>query len=261
MLRPRHGLTGAICALALFSAACAARVPATATPSPAPRGCRSRPLPRPPLPSPRPIRSLDLIALSNRHFETGQRELQLGHLETAKTEFNRALEVLLESPLGARTEPRLREHFDRLVERISAYEVTALAQGDGFAERKLEPATIDDLLAISTFESPAATPETTQAVAEDLQETVHDIDIPLNARVLSFVQLFTGRLKGYLEEGLSRGARYLPMIQDVFRAEGLPLDLAYVPLIESAFKPSAAVARQGPGHLAVHARHRPRERA
>lgn len=29
------------------------------------------------------------------------------------------------------------------------------------------------------------------------------------------------------------------MIREVFRAEGLPLDLAYVPLIESAFKPSA----------------------
>ena len=29
------------------------------------------------------------------------------------------------------------------------------------------------------------------------------------------------------------------MIQDVFRAEGLPLDLAYVPLVESAFKPNA----------------------
>jgi membrane-bound lytic murein transglycosylase D len=42
-----------------------------------------------------------------------------------------------------------------------------------------------------------------------------------------------------LEEGLSRGMQYLPMIQDVFRAEGLPLDLAYIPLVESAFKPSA----------------------
>ena len=29
------------------------------------------------------------------------------------------------------------------------------------------------------------------------------------------------------------------MIQEVFRAEGLPLDLAYIPLIESAFKPMA----------------------
>ena len=240
MLRPRNGLTGAICALALFSAACAARVPATTatTPSPVPQVVAA-PAPVVPVPHPQTDPVLDLIALSNRHFETGQRELQLGHLETAKTEFNRSLEVLLESPYGARTEARIREHFDRLVERISAYEVTALAQGDGFTERKLDPASIDEFLTISTFENPVATPETKQAVVDDLQETVHDIDIPLNTRVLAFVQLFSGRLKGYLEEGLSRGARYLPMVQDVFRAEGLPLDLAYVPLIESAFKPSA----------------------
>jgi membrane-bound lytic murein transglycosylase D len=192
-----------------------------------------------PAPQPQPDPVTDLLAVSNGHFETGQRELQLGHLEQAKSEFNRALEVLLESPFGARSEPRIREHFDRLVEKISAYEVTALAQGDGFTEKKYEPASIDDLLAISTFDQPVATPETKQAVAEDLQSNVHDIDIPMNAKVLSYVQLFSGRLKGYLEEGLSRGARFLPMIQNVLRAEGLPLDLAYVPLIESAFKTNA----------------------
>ena len=240
MLRPRHGLTGVICILGLFSAACAARVSTAPTPARtlAPMVAIAQ-TPAVPAPQPLPDPVADLIALSNGHFETAQRELQLGHLEMAKTEFNRALEVLLESPFGARSEPRIREHFDRLVERISAYEVTALAQGDGFAEQKNEPASIDAILAESTFEQPAATPETTQAVAQDLEETPHDIDIPLNQRVLSYVQLFSGRLKGYLEEGLSRGARYLPMIQDVFRAEGLPLDLAYVPLIESAFKPNA----------------------
>ncbi|MGH9349772.1 MAG: LysM peptidoglycan-binding domain-containing protein, partial [Vicinamibacterales bacterium] len=147
--------------------------------------------------------------------------------------------VLLDSPFGARSEPRIREHFDRLVEKISAYEITALAQGDGFTEKKYEPATIDDLLAISTFEKPVPTAETKQAVVEDLETTAHDIDIPTNAKVLSYVQLFTGRLKTYLEEGLSRGAPYLPMIQSTFRAEGLPLDLAYVPLVESAFKTNA----------------------
>ena len=194
-------------------------------------------------PAPAPQRDADpvaeLLAVSTLHFERGQRELREGHLEMARSEFNRSLEVLLESRYGGRTEPRIREHFDRLVERISAYELTAFAQGDGFTEKKYEPATIDDLLAISTFEQPPATPETKQAVSEDLQETVHDIDIPLNAKVLQYVQLFSGRLKGYLEDGLARGAQYLPMIQEVFRAEGLPLDLAYVPLIESAFKPSA----------------------
>ena len=46
---------------------------------------------------------------------------------------------------------------------------------------------------------------------------------------------------------MERGAQYLPMIQDVFRAEGLPLDLAYVPLIESAFKPTALSRAKAPG--------------
>jgi membrane-bound lytic murein transglycosylase D len=241
-------LRGAICALALSSAACAAHAPATVT-RPVTQQPTATAAPAPAAQTPKPLTDpvADLIASSTRHFEAGQRELQNGHLETAKTEFNRALDVLLESPYGARTEPRIREHFDRLVERISAYEVTALAQGDGFAEKKYEPASIDELLAITTFPPSPPSAETTEAIAKDLQATVHDIEIPLNDRVLSYVQLFTGRLKGYLEDGLSRGARFLPMIQDVFRAEGLPLDLAYVPLVESAFKPNAVSRAQAKG--------------
>jgi membrane-bound lytic murein transglycosylase D len=65
------------------------------------------------------------------------------------------------------------------------------------------------------------------------------LPVPLNQRVLSYVELFQGRLHEYMESGLRRGSQYLPMIQQVFRTEGLPLDLAYVPLIESAFRPEA----------------------
>jgi membrane-bound lytic murein transglycosylase D len=102
-----------------------------------------------------------------------------------------------------------------------------------------EPAAIDALLSITSVEMPVVRSSTALAVAEDLEATTHDIDIPLNPKVLSSVELLSGRLKGYLEDGLGRGAKYLPMIQEVFRDEGVPLDLAYVPLIESAFKPTA----------------------
>src|SRR5687767_1442084 len=64
-----------------------------------------------------------LIEASDRHFRQGQKELGLGHVEAARQEFDRAVNVLLESPYGGRTEPRIREHFDRLIDRISAYEV------------------------------------------------------------------------------------------------------------------------------------------
>lgn len=179
-----------------------------------------------------------LIAASQKHFTNGQQELSLGHLTGAKREFDEAIEILLASPYGARTEPKLRDHFDRLVDRISAYEISALAEGDGFTEQSYEPASIDALLAESTF-APAPTPELQEAVKTDLEASAHDVPIPLNTRVLSYITLFQGRLHDYLQEGLVRGGQYLPMIQNVFRAEGLPLDLAYVPLIESAFKPNA----------------------
>ena len=192
-----------------------------------------------PTPEPTPDPVAILILNSDTHFEAGRKELAVGHLQSAKAEFDRALDTLLESPDGARAEPRLREHFERLVDRISVLEQAALTTGDGFSETKSEPAAIDALLAIETFESTAPKAATAEAVQADLETTLHDIPIPTNDRVLRYVELFQGRLREFLTEGLSRGVQYLPMIQATFRAEGLPLDLAYIPLIESAFKPSA----------------------
>jgi membrane-bound lytic murein transglycosylase D len=147
--------------------------------------------------------------------------------------------VLLEAPGGAEADHRLRAALDRLVDRVSVLEQQALAAGDGFTETRTEPASIDQLLAIEAFDTTPPTLATTAAVQADLQATTHDIPIPANQRVLRWVEVFQGRLREFLSEGLARGAQYLPMIQSVFRAEGLPLDLAYVPLIESAFKPTA----------------------
>jgi len=214
----------------------AAQKPAS---GPASQAAKATPVP---VLQPTPLRVEDpvltLIAESEQHFEAGQRELELGHVAGAKQEFDRAVNVLLESSYGGRTEPRIREHFDRLVDRISTYEVKALAEGDGFTEKKYEPASIDELLAMSATLAPA-TPQTHDTVSSDLQAGDHDVPIPLNQRVLAFIELFQGRLHDFLEEGMRRGTQYLPMIQNVFRAEGLPLDLAYVPLVESAFKPNA----------------------
>ena len=72
-------------------------------------------------------------------------------------------------------------------------------------EKKTEPASIDKLLAISTFDPPAATTATEKAVESDLSQTRHDIDIPLNKKVLSYIELFQGNLREFITEGLMRG--------------------------------------------------------
>jgi len=225
--------------VSLLIAGCASHsapaVVAPVTPPPVVAEAPAPVLAPPPSPAVNPIDAL--IAESNRHFDAGRKEVQDGHLEAARSEFNRALELVMQWSGGPRADARLREHFDRLVERISAVEILALAEGDGFAQQRSEPAAIDTLL--DTPDPAGATAETARHVETSLESTKYDVPIPFNSRVLSYVELFSGRLKGYLEEGLGRGSRYLPMIQDVFRAEGLPLDLAYIPLVESAFKPSA----------------------
>src|SRR4051812_34056623 len=111
-----------------------------------------------------------LIATSQDYFNAGERELKLGHLERARVEFDRAVDVLLDSPYGARTDARMREHFDRLIDRINAHEVTALAQGDGFAEKRYEAAPIDEILKnATTFPAPVADDATRAAVKADLE--------------------------------------------------------------------------------------------
>jgi membrane-bound lytic murein transglycosylase D len=240
-MRRMLGLPGAVL-IVIAAAACSGNprpqvsaAPPTPTPAPTPATTVTTSVEFQPAD---PIEAL--IAESDRLFALGTRELALGHLVQARDAFDRSLDVLLEAPGGARTEARVRTHFDRLVDRIAAQEALALQTGDGFTEKPSEPAVIDELLEVATF-APSMTPDKSveAAVQADLASTLHDIPIPLNERVLKYVELFQGRLRGHLAGGLQRGTRYLPMIQQVFREEGVPLDLAYVPLIESAFKPTA----------------------
>src|SRR5262245_48407843 len=98
----RRGLSWGVCLIALFAVGCA--------------GNKTAPVTQPVAPSPAIVVAsqdltlksdpvADVIALSDQHFESGRKELDAGHLETAKTEFNRSLEVLLEWPGGTRSEP------------------------------------------------------------------------------------------------------------------------------------------------------------
>jgi membrane-bound lytic murein transglycosylase D len=228
--------------------ACGGATPPPALPTPAPTpdaaaDARATAVAKPG--GPRPVEPpheaiAPIIESSEQHFVLGQQALQQGHLTSARAEFDAAVDVLIRAPGGARGVPELQAQYERLLDRISALEMTALRQGDGFTETRSEPAAIDTLLAATaTFPQPAPAPTTREQVTADLAITPHDIPIAVNEKVLAFVETFQGDLRQFLEDGLKRGSRYLPMIEDVFRSEGVPVDLAYVPLIESAFKPTA----------------------
>ncbi len=72
---------------------------------------------------------------------------------------------------------------------------------------------------------------------EDLPPS--DIPLTLNRKVEYFVNYFqtSGRL--VFARWLSRSERYIPMMKQVLKKEGLPEDLVYLAMIESGFSPHA----------------------
>lgn len=69
------------------------------------------------------------------------------------------------------------------------------------------------------------------------------IPIVMNEQVERVIQFYTRNNRG-TERRLELGLYYLPMIQKIFREEGVPEELAYLAMVESAFNPTA-VSRVG----------------
>ncbi|HEX5070911.1 MAG TPA: LysM peptidoglycan-binding domain-containing protein [Vicinamibacterales bacterium] len=230
---------------ALLSGCATARPPVpVATPAPPP------PAPLPvvetpvavPTRTPEPVLVLDrvseTIGRAEAEFQAGRTEFDRQRLVAAREHFDRAVDIFLREPGGTKSDPRLQAAFDRLVERITALDVLALRDADGITEARTAPAAIDEVLNAAVG-APDAKATTAEIVAADLESLPRDVPIVQNAKVLSYVELFQGRLRDFFQDGLDRSQRYLPMIQSVFKAEGVPLDLAYLPMVESAFKVNA----------------------
>ena len=186
-----------------------------------------------------PDPTVNVIASAEREFNAGKKELELGHLVGARDAFDRAVDVMLAIPKGARSDPRYEAAFEKLLDRISALELIALREGDGFSETKSEPAVIDELLGFAMTDPPPAAIATEEAVRADLEKTPHDLPLVVNSRVLAYVEAFQGKLREFMQAALQRSVEFIPMIERIFKEEKVPLDLAYLPLVESAFKSTA----------------------
>ena len=113
--------------------------------------------------------------------------------------------------------------------------------------------TILAILAPGAFAPGGAEPPVTEPQEREpslLQPDIGDggsgADYPVadNGQVRYFVERFTGSRREIVGLWVSRAGRYLGMIRDVMREQGLPQDLAWVAMVESGFNP-VAVSRAG----------------
>jgi membrane-bound lytic murein transglycosylase D len=177
----------------------------------------------------------DLIAQVEKEYQAGQDNYQAGHLEAAKQNFERALNLLLGSNLDIRSDQRLQREFDRILEGVNGLELMGLQEGDGFTEQKSEPAPIDEANEVTYPVDPSI-----KAKAEaEIKSTHSDLPLMMTDQVAGYINYFSNRGRSTLEHALTRAGQYQDMIQRVLKEEGVPQDLIYLAQAESGFHPLA----------------------
>jgi peptidoglycan lytic transglycosylase D len=191
-----------------------------------------------------------LAAQVRAAFAAGQQEAKSNRNETARQDYDRALDLLLASGFDVRKQPELSELFNQIMSSLSAVQTTTQnAEATGPPEVPVEqqnkPSPLDEINAITSLseeEIPAAPADAglkTNAERE-LQAVPHDIPLTLTDPVLSFLNFFqTAKGRTIVENGLRRAGRYSEMIRRVLAEEGIPSDLIYLAQAESAFEPQA----------------------
>ena len=209
-----------------------ATAPANAMAEPA----QAAPTPAPPLPNPREQRVRQLIQQVEQSYAQGQAAYRKGDLVNAKTDFDRAVDLMLSSGIDIKAEPQLQDEFDRIVDGVNALEMEALKQGNGFAPKE-EP-TPADVASDVTF---AADPNIVAKARAELATTKSDLPLVVNDYVATYINFFANTQRGHntLLHSFQRSGRYRAMIQRVMAEEGVPQDLIYLAVAESGFNPRA----------------------
>jgi membrane-bound lytic murein transglycosylase D len=185
-----------------------------------------------------------LIEAVETAYQSGITDYHAGKLQTAKADFDHAVDLMLTSSFDVKTQPQLREEFDRVVDAVNTLEMEALKQGNGFAP-KIEPAPVDIANDV-TF--PVDPNVKAQAIAE-LKTTQSDLPLVINDPVAGYISYFSSKGRGTLMRSLERAGRYHAMISAVLAEEKVPQDLIYQAVAESGFQPQIVNARSGAGGM------------
>jgi membrane-bound lytic murein transglycosylase D len=179
-------------------------------------------------------------------YALGQAAYKKGQLAEAKSQFDRAVDLLLTSSIPVKSDTQLQDEFIHIVDGVNALEMEALKQGNGFAPAEEE--TPADVASDITFE---ADPTVVAKARTELATTKSDLPLVVNDFVGTFIKFFSQTQKGHntLLHSIQRSGRYKAMIQRILAEEGVPQDLIYLAVAESGFQPRAQNRRSRAGGM------------
>ena len=191
-------------------------------------------------------RAQAIIQQAENTYSKGDADYRKGRLPEAKEEFDRAVDLMLSSGIDIKSDARLQEAFDRIVDAVNALEMEALKEGNGFAP-KIEPSPAD-VASDVTFE---VDPNIVAKARTELATTKSDLPLVVNDYVAIYINFFANSQRGHntLLHSFQRAGRYKAMIERVMAEEGVPHDLIYLAVAESGFQPRALNAHSGAGGM------------
>ncbi len=179
----------------------------------------------------------DLIRSAQQRYLQGSDLIKSGESAKARIEFNKAVDILLESQWNIASNRELSRYFQDLVRRIQQDESLYLLPQEPVEELP-EKAVVDELSKLDLIPI-KIDPSLKDSVEADLANAKYDIPITLNEPVLQSLNFWLNRGRKYFSDGLQRSGRYKDMIEKVFREESIPLDIMYLAQVESLFKTNA----------------------
>lgn len=174
------------------------------------------------------------------HSSRGMAALTAGDLETVQKELEASLSILARTPeaialSGLRLQ--LVEETAFLKAALSGasagQEIAGQANGQE-EEDEADTEVAPDLVAPDEAQNLVLTDSEIVAVPE-LDTSNFDVPVVLNEQVKEYVLYYQSRKYGVMRRAFERSGRYLPMMREIFREQGLPLDLVNLAYIESTF--------------------------
>ena len=200
------------------------------------------------------------IERSEDSFQKGEEFFKAGEYSQARRSYDRAIELVLEAGIDVRSDARLKQQYQRLLDQINQRQSTLTkqlptplplsaeakdeltdAQAAQLAKQNPVNPTgtspLDEIAKINlTDEERKATEEEAKAA---LLAAKIDFGFRPNALVQSWINFYQGRGRTTMERGLQRSGKYMNMARRIFKEEGVPQDLAWLGQVESAWLPNA----------------------
>jgi membrane-bound lytic murein transglycosylase D len=118
---------------------------------------------------------------------------------------------------------------------VAAPESLALASTSEFLDAADQTAgPVPDLFTLEELKG--KTGDMAELDLPDVDLPLSDIPLALNSKVEYFLYYFQTSGKQSFSRWLSRSSRYIPMMKEILKREGMPEDLVYVAMIESGFQ-------------------------